>query len=73
MFSDHSNEGKFDSSAVLLHVTTWFSVFYKMKFDILEELLILTLLGVIKDSIHYGFSDFSYTYIPITFVEQMEG
>ena len=40
---DHSNE---TSSAVLLHGTICFSIFYKMKFGIFLEFRSLALLGV---------------------------
>ena len=43
LWCDHSNE---TSSAVLLHGTICFSIFYKMKFGILLEFLYLALLEV---------------------------
>ena len=43
LWCDHSNE---TSLAVLLHGTNCFSVFYKMKFEILYKFLSLALLGV---------------------------
>ena len=43
LWCDHSNE---TSSAVLLHGTICFSIFYKIKFGIFYEFLCLALLGV---------------------------
>ena len=45
LWCDHSNE---TSSAVFLHGTIYFSMFYKMKFGTFLEFLVLTLLGVKK-------------------------
>ena len=43
LWCDHSNE---TSSAVLLHGTVYFSIFYNMNFGIFLEFLFWTLLGV---------------------------
>ena len=43
LWCDHSNE---TSSAVLLHGTTCFSIFYKIKFGIFVEFLCFAFLGV---------------------------
>ena len=43
LWCGHSNE---TASAVLLHGTIWFSIFYKMKFGIFLEILFWAFLGV---------------------------